>query len=118
MLGSEISFSHEGASGNPDDQATLDRFLANGAQVTGLGGAVTFGSISQLNVPAGGATRHITVTVLWRVSGTASPPAAKSSRVSSAPAGVEMTYEMTVVQQGGSWYVKAIGASTQAPGPP
>jgi Conjugative transposon protein TcpC len=100
------------------DQTTLGRFLANGAQVTGLGGAVTFGSISQMVVPAGGTTRHITVTVLWHVSGTASPPAAKSSRVSSAPAGVEMTYEMTVVQQGGSWYVQAIGASTQAPGPP
>jgi Conjugative transposon protein TcpC len=97
-------------------QATLDRFLATGAQVTGLGGTVTFSSISQLDVPAGGTTRHITVTVVWHVAGTA--PAAKSSRVSSAPAGVENTYEMTVVQQGGSWYVKAISASTQAPGPP
>jgi hypothetical protein len=101
------------------DQATLGRFLASGAQMTGLGGAVTFNSISQMEVPAGGATRHITVTVVWNVAGTASksPPAAKSSRVSSAPAGVEMTYEMTVVEQSGSWYVQAIGAST-APGPP
>jgi len=102
------------------DQTTLDRFLASGAQVTGLGGAVTFSSISQMYVPVGGTTRHIAVTVVWNVAGTASKtrPAGKSSAVSSAPAGVEMTYEMTVVQQGGSWYVKAIGASTQASGPP
>jgi hypothetical protein len=102
------------------DQATLGRFLASGAQVTGLGGAVTFSSISQLDVPAGGATRHVMVTVVWQVAGTAgkSPAATKSSPVSSAPAGMEMTYEMTVVRQSGSWNVKAIGASTQAPGPP
>jgi len=102
------------------DQATLSRFLASGAQVTGLGGAVTFNSISQMDVPVGGATRHITVTVIWHVAGTGgkSPPGAKSAPVSAAPAGLEMTYEMTVVQQSGSWYVKAIGASTQVSGPP
>jgi hypothetical protein len=102
------------------DQATLGRFLASGAQVTGLGGAVTFGSISQMVVPAGGAARHITVTVVWHLPGAAAklPAGTRSSSVSAAPAGLEMAYEMTVVQQAGSWYVKAIGASTQAPGPP
>jgi hypothetical protein len=102
------------------DEVTLGRFLAHGANVTGLGGAVTFGSISQIVVPTGGATRHVTVTVVWHLASAAggASAAAKGSSVSAAPAGLEMTYEMTVVQQGGSWYVKAIGAATQLPGPP
>lgn len=102
------------------DQATLSRFLASGAQVTGLGGAVTFSSIAQLEVPTGGTTRHITVSVVWHIPGTAgtSSGSGKSTPVSTAPAGVEMTYRMTVIQQDGSWDVQAIGASTQAPGPP
>ena len=29
-----------------------------------------------------------------------------------------MTYQLTVLQQGGTWYVKAIGPSTQQLGPP
>jgi hypothetical protein len=33
--------------------------------------------------------------------------------VSSAPAGLEMTYQMQVVRQSGSWYVKGIGTSLQ-----
>lgn len=118
LTGQLPSFFQAYASG---DQATLSRFLVSGAQVTGLGGAVTFSSISQLEVPVGGATRHITVTVVWNMAGTApkSRPGAKNSPVSAAPAGLEMTYEMTVVQQNGSWDVKAIGASTtQASGPP
>lgn len=102
------------------DQATLSRFLVSGAQVSGLGGAVTFSSISQLEAPVEGATRHISVTVLWHLAGTAakSRPGTRTPPVSAAPAGLEMTYQMTVVQQNGSWDVQAIGASTQAPGPP
>ena len=37
------------------DSAALNRFLVRGASVTGLGGAVTFDSISALHVPPGGA---------------------------------------------------------------
>jgi Conjugative transposon protein TcpC len=99
------------ASGDP---VTLGRFLAQGASVTGLGGAVTYGSISGIDVPPGGPTRHITVSVIWNFAG----QAAGSSSVSTAPAGLEMTYRMTVVQQDGSWYVAAIGPSPQPLAPP
>jgi Conjugative transposon protein TcpC len=103
------------------DQQTLGRFLAPGAVVTGLGGTVTFGSISAMEVPSGGSTRRIAVSVIWQVAGesVARPhgrQSASTSSVSSAPAGLEMTYEMTVVQQNGTWYVKTIGPSDQQPG--
>jgi hypothetical protein len=102
------------ASGDP---VTLGRFLAQGASVTGLDGAVTFGSITGIEVPPGGATRHITVSVIWNFPGQAArQPTA--SRVTTAPAGLEMTYRMTVVQQNGSWDVAAIGPSAQPLAPP
>jgi len=101
------------ASGDP---VTLGRFLAHGATVTGLGGTVTYSAISGIQVPPGGTTRHIRVSVIWHLAsqGTASA----RSPVSTSPAGLEMTYEMTVVQQNGSWYVAAIGASAQPLAPP
>jgi hypothetical protein len=100
------------ASGDP---VTLDRFLAPGASVTGLGGTVTYGSIAGIYVPPGGDTRMITVTVQRRV-----PAAADSgsSSVANAPAGLEMTYQMQVVWQSGSWYVKSIGTALQPLTPP
>lgn len=99
------------------DQQTLRRFLAPGASVTGLGGAVTFGSISAMEVPAGGATRRIAVSVTWRFPGPSSPRLrgrrfARTSSVSAAPAGLTMTYQMTIVREHGTWYVAAIGPST------
>ncbi|MGA3153324.1 MAG: conjugal transfer protein [Streptosporangiaceae bacterium] len=100
------------------DQVTLSRYLAKGTQVTGLNGAFAFGSIQNVTVPFGGSARNITVTVLWhQATGAASP--ASGQAVGAAPGGLEMTYQMTVVRQGTSWYVQAIGASTQAQsGPP
>jgi hypothetical protein len=98
------------------DQQTLSRFLAPGAVVTGLGGAVTFGSISAMEVPSGGSTRTIAVSVVWQVVGQSTVKPHGKQSVSAAPAGLEMTYEMTVVQQNGTWYVKAIGPSDQQPG--
>jgi Conjugative transposon protein TcpC len=103
------------------DQETLGRFLAPGASVTGLGGAVTFGSISGMEVPSGGATRRIAVSVMWRLPGQSSPrprsrQSARALSVSAAPAGLVMTYEMSVERQNGTWYVEAIGPSTQQPG--
>jgi hypothetical protein len=100
------------ASGDP---VTLGRFLAPGASVTGLGGAVTYGSITGIDVPPGGATRHITISVIWKFPGQAAQP---PPRVAAAPAGVEMTYRMTVIQQNGSWDVAAIGPSSQTLAPP
>jgi hypothetical protein len=85
------------------DSATLNRFLAPGATVSGLGGALTYTGISNLYVPTGGATREITATVVWQLAGSGA----------SGPAKLEMTYDLTVIDQGGKWYVEDIAASTR-----
>jgi hypothetical protein len=104
------------------DQQALGRFLAPGAVVTGLGGTVTFGSIAGMEVPSGGATRRIAVSVVWQLAsqGTTKPRGkhSQNSSVNDASAGLEMTYEMTVLRQHGSWYVQAIGPSATEPGGP
>jgi len=93
------------------DSGALNRFLAHGASVTGLGGAVTFDSIGALHVPPGGASRQITVTVIWQVPEQPGPTAGNRGMTSK----LEMTYGMSVVDlQSGKWYVKEIGASTEA----
>jgi hypothetical protein len=85
----------------------LGRFLAPGASVTGLGGAVTYAGIQSITVPQGGATRDITVAVTWQL-----PAQGKQS----APT-LTTTYDMSVVdQQSGKWYVEDIRASTQPMG--
>jgi hypothetical protein len=84
------------------DTATLNRFLTSGSSVTGLGGNLSYAGISSLSVPAGGATRAITVTVTWQLAGQAASPGKLNS-----------TYNMTVVEQSGKWYVRSIQASTQ-----
>jgi Conjugative transposon protein TcpC len=95
------------------DSVALNRFLARGESLTGLGGAVTFDSIGALHVPLGGATRQITVTVIWQLPeqpGSASGNLGMTSKL-------EMTYSMSVVDlQSGKWYVKEIGAMTEAVG--
>jgi hypothetical protein len=89
------------------DQATLNRFLAPGTSLNGLDGAVVFGSIANIAVPRGGATRDITVTVNWMLPG----------QVSQGVAQLAQTYDMSVVDQAsGRWYVKEIRASTQPMG--
>lgn len=89
------------------DQGTLGHFLAPGVSVSGLGGAVSFGSIASLTVPQGGATRDITVTVNWVLPDQGSQVAPQLSA----------TYDMSVVeQQSGKWYVREIRASTQPMG--
>jgi hypothetical protein len=103
------------------DQEALGRFLAPGAVVTGLGGAVTFSSISGMEVPSGGATRRIAVSVVWQFASQSAKARARHSQDSSvndASPGLEMTYEMTVLRQHGSWYVQAIGPSATQPGGP
>jgi hypothetical protein len=89
------------------DQVTLSRFLAPGARVTGLAGAVRFAGITQITVPAGGATRRVTVAVTWQL------PASGAT-----PAQLQMVYALTVVRQDGSWNVLSIGAAPAQPGPP
>jgi hypothetical protein len=82
---------------------------ASGVSITGLDGAVVYSSIADIVVPAGGATRDITVTVNWTL-----PEQARTGVPQ-----LTQTYEMTVVdQQSGKWYVKEIRASTQPMGTP
>jgi Conjugative transposon protein TcpC len=95
------------------DSAALNGFLVRGVSVTGLGGAVTFDSISALHVPPGGATRQITVTVIWQLP---EQPGSGAGNLGMASK-LEMAYGMSVVDlQSGKWYVKEIGASTEAVG--
>jgi len=89
------------------DSAALNRFAVRGTSLTGLGGTVTFDSIASLQVPPGGATRQITVTVIWQVPGQGEPGVTK----------LVMAYGMSVVDlQSGKWYVNEISASTEAVG--
>jgi len=89
------------------DSAALNRFLAPGVRMTGLAGTVAFDSIASLQVPPGGATRQITVSVIWQLLSQGVPSGAK----------LQVTYSASVVQQSGvKWYVKEISASIEAVG--
>ncbi len=91
----------------------LRSYLAPGASVTGLEGQLAFDSIAALSVPAGGTTRTIYATVIWQLSEQAGSTTAKSGM---APK-LQMTYCMSVVDlRHSKWYVKQIGASTEAVG--
>jgi Conjugative transposon protein TcpC len=96
------------------DQSTLSRFLASGTSVTGLGGAVVYGSVTGVTVPVGGNVRHIVATVVWEIPG----QAAKGARPGNTTASLEMTYALTIVRQHGTWYVQSIAPSTLAGGQP
>jgi hypothetical protein len=99
------------------DQATLARFAARGTRIGGLGGDVSLAEVDSVYVPAGGSTRQVSVTVTWELP---SAPTAKLASVGAAPAELEMTYQLTIIRQGGSWDIRSIGASTLplASGPP
>ncbi len=101
------------ASGNAD---TLARFVAPGGQVTGLGGDVTFASLSNVVVPQGGGTRDIVATVVWRIPG--QPAGGRKATAGSQAAEFEMSYALTVTKRSGTWYVKDIGPASQAVGSP
>jgi hypothetical protein len=96
------------------DQATLGRFLAPGTTVTGLGGALAFGSLAGVTVPAGGDTRQAVATVEWNIPDQASSGQAASK--APPPAGLEMSYALTIVKKGGTWYISGIGPSLQPAG--
>ena len=81
--------------------------------MTGLGDALTFDSIAAVRVPAGGADRVIYATVIWQL---AEQPGSVAAESGMAPK-LQMTYCMSVVDlRHGKWYVKEIGASTEAMG--
>lgn len=89
------------------DSAALSRFEVRGVSLTGLGGTVAFDSIAGLQVPPGGATRQITVSVIWQLGGPASAGITK----------LEVAYRMSVRElQSGKWYVNEISAATEAVG--
>jgi Conjugative transposon protein TcpC len=89
------------------DSAALASFESRGVSLAGLGGAVAFDSIASLQVPAGGASRQITVTVIWQL------PEQASAGISK----IEMAYRVSVHQgQSGKWYVNEISAATEAVG--
>ena len=81
-----------------------------GTTVTGLNGQLTFGSLAGVIVPAGGDTRHVIATVEWNV------PGQVSSGTASPSAQLEMSYALTIVNKGGTWYISAIGPSFQTAG--
>ena len=95
------------------DSAALSKFLVRGVSLTGLGGALSFDSIGALHAPPGGASRQITVTVIWQLP---EQPGSVAGNLGLVPK-LEMTYGMSVVDlHTGEWYVKEIGASTKAVG--
>lgn len=82
--------------------------------IAGLNGVVTFNGIAAVSAPAaGGTTRHITVTVIWRTPGQVK---VRTSTVANIPASIAMTYALTVVERNGNWYVESIGASPAVAG--
>jgi hypothetical protein len=99
-----------------DDQTDLSRFLVQGAQITSLNGAVTLNTAVPLTltVPPGGSVRHITAVVSWLLPASQAPTGRHSTGPGS-PATLEMTYDMTVVEQGGTWDVQSISAADQLP---
>lgn len=104
------------ASGN---QVTLGLFLVPGTRVAGLGGAVRFASLTSVVVPAGGSRRHVIATVLWHVNdGSAASGVPVTGSQAQAPAGLEMSYALTVVKRGGTWHVAGISPSTGSVGQP
>jgi hypothetical protein len=95
-------------------QARLRGFLAPGVRMSGLGGSVAFGGLSGVSVSAtGGTTRQVTATVAWHVG---RQPAGTLPSVAGVMAEIEMTYAVTVVRSGGTWYVQSVSAALAQPG--
>jgi Conjugative transposon protein TcpC len=114
MMSQLPAFFQAYASGN---EVTLGRFLVPGTVMSGLDGQVSFGSLVAVNVPPGGSTRHITATVAWKVPGHPAP-GSRTSVGSISPAGLEMSYALTIIKQHGTWYVADVSPSTQLAGSP
>jgi Conjugative transposon protein TcpC len=98
------------------DAVQLSKFTAAGGSVTGLGGVVSFGSISRLSVPAAtGPTRRVTATVVWRLGPAAG--AAGQVRLAGQGAALTMSYTVTVVRHLAGWLVLSITAAAKQPWP-
>jgi hypothetical protein len=98
------------------DVLSLSEFTARPGSISGLGGAVSFGSISRLSVRASaGPVKLVTVTVVWRVGA----PGAIAGQVPlvTVPATLTMSYALAVVRHGASWQVRSISAAATQPWP-
>lgn len=90
------------------DTVSLRQFSDNVA-ITSMNGALNFFALKEIVVPAGsGPKRQVTTTVVWQV-----PPSAQQA---SAGGELEQTYELTMVEKDGKWYVREIRGSTQPAG--
>jgi hypothetical protein len=98
------------------DALQLRKLTGAGGSITGLAGAVSFGRISRLSVPAGpGPARQVTATVVWRL-GPASASAGHTG-LAGHGAALTMSYSMTVVRHHAGWLVRSITAAAKQPWP-
>ncbi|WP_242454144.1 conjugal transfer protein [Bailinhaonella thermotolerans] len=94
------------------DPAKLQRFLASGVLLDGLGNSMVFAELKDVVVPPGGSTREVNATVVWRVPapGATGAPSGESD----GQATLEQTYALGVEKQGDKWYVRSIGGAARA----
>lgn len=98
------------ASGNA---LQLGKFTVGSGSITGLGGAVSFGSISRLSVAAAaGADRQVTATVVWRFG--PAPDAAGQGALAGSGA-LTMSYSITIVRHQAGWLIRSIAAAAEQP---
>lgn len=100
------------------DTASLQQYAAAGVTLEGFGGAFTFIQLKSLSVPlVGGATREVTATVVWGVPSGATPSAGPTPADPGDASGkLEQAYLLTVVEQGGKWFVKNIRGAQRSVG--
>ena len=92
------------------DALQLSKFTSSTGSITGLGGAVRFGSISRLSVPASPSpARQVIATVVWRLGPV--PAAAVQHGLATPGAALTMSYSMTVVRHQAGWLVRSITAA-------
>ncbi|WP_106402994.1 conjugal transfer protein [Actinocorallia populi] len=87
------------------DAVNLQRFTEGGG-ITGLGAAVNFGEIREVNAPPGDSDeRTVTATVMWKV-----PP----TQPRGTEGQLEQTYELVVVKKSDQWNVRSIRGAVRA----
>ncbi|MQA96202.1 MAG: conjugal transfer protein [Streptosporangiales bacterium] len=89
---------------------SLSQYLAEGAAVEGLSGSVRFKALREVTAQPGDTTRQVNATVEWQM------PSLGSGGSSSA-GGLTQTYQLTVVNDTGKWFVKEVRGSTEPYGP-
>ncbi|GAA3442201.1 hypothetical protein Pve01_10310 [Planomonospora venezuelensis] len=99
------------------DTASLQQYAADGVTLEGFGGAFTFVELKELVVPLpAAATREVTATVVWGVPTGAAPSAQPTGDPGEMSGKLEQSYVLTVVEQGGKWFVRSIGGAGRSVG--